>query len=461
MKLRTKIFVIFAATLIINIFVVIFGLTFVLDSLSTRMMEKQAENITLFLQHRIISAMKDADHEKMLNSIYSDFIIAKHISDESRGFELKKILLVKPDYNVEAGFPENETGASYAAHDDIQDAFIYKNMETVVESDKDKDGNISKDIDVVSYFTTADGSPRVIEVKLDFAESIALLEAQYTTIETGALIVAVALLIGLLGALLIIMGKTVIEPVIKVTHAMEQVGSGNLEISLPENSRDEFGLLAKRFNEMVSGLKEKFRLYNYVSQGTIDAVKGSLGDTGGHRTSRKVLVLFFSDIRGFTTYSESRDPEAVINSLNKILSLQSDIIHKFGGDVDKFVGDEVMAVFRDPAAAIDAAIEIQKRMSEERHTFEDLHIGIGVHMGEVMQGDVGSADMRDFTVIGDNVNTAARLESVSGKDEILISEDIARNEKVRYSYLLKPRGELKLKGKEVAINTYLVTDKKS
>lgn len=461
MKLRNKIFVIFAATLTINIFVVIFGLTFVLDSLSTKMMEKQAENITRFLQHRIIAAMQDPDHNSVFDSITSDFTIAKHISDESKGFELKKILLIKPDFNVEAGFPANETGTSYAAHDDIQDAFLNKKMETVVETEKDKDGNISKYIDVVAYFTTADGSPRVIEVKLDFAQSIVLLEAQYTAIETGALIIAVALLIALLGTLLIIIGRTAVKPVIKVTHAMEEVGKGNLDIALPEDSKDEFGLLARRFNEMVNGLKEKFRLYNYVSQGTIDAVKDSLDDKGGHKTARKVLVLFFSDIRGFTTFSESRDPEIVINSLNRILSLQSDIINKFGGDVDKFVGDEVMAVFRDPEAAIDAALEIQKKMHAERLNLDNLHIGIGIHIGEVMQGDVGSADMRDFTVIGDNVNTAARLESVSGKDEILISENIAKHEKVRHTYLLKPRGELKLKGKEVAINTYLVTDKKS
>ncbi len=452
---------IFAATLIINIFVIFFGLTFVLDSLSTKMMKKQAENITLFLQHRTTTAMKESDHGKALKSINSDFVIAKHISDESKGFELKKILLIKPDYSVEASYPENETGSSYASHDDIRNAFINKKMETVVESYKNKDDTISRDIDVVSYFTPVEGSPMVIEVKLDFAQSIALLEAQYRAIETGAIIIAITLLTGLLGLLLLIMGRTAIRPVIKVTHAMEEVGRGNLEISLPENSKDEFGLLAKRFNEMVNGLKEKFQLYNYVSQGTIDAVKDSLSDNRGHRTTRKVLVLFFSDIRGFTTYSELRDPEIVINSLNKILSLQSEIIKSFGGDVDKFVGDEVMAIFKDPAAAIDAALAIQKKMNMERHNFDELHIGIGIHIGEVMQGDVGSADMRDFTVIGDNVNTAARLESISGKDEILISENIAKNEKVRHSYLLKPRGELKLKGKEVAINTYLVMDKKS
>lgn len=119
-KIRTKIFVIFAVTLTINIFVVIFGLTFVLDSLSTKM------------------------------------------------------------------------------------------METVVEIEKDKDGNISKYIDVVAYFTTTDGSPRVIEVKLDFARSIVLLEAQYTAIETGALVIALALLIGLLGTLLMIIARTAV-----------------------------------------------------------------------------------------------------------------------------------------------------------------------------------------------------------------------------------------------------------
>ncbi len=459
MKLRVKVSVIFALMLVLNIFVVIYGLTFVLDSLSTKMMKKQAENITMFLQHRVSASMEEASGEDIIRHINSDFNIAKHISDESKGFELKKILLIKPDYTVTASFPESEKGASYAAHDDIREAFSKKNMETVEETNKDKDGNISRDIDVVSYFTSAEGSPMVIEVKLDFAQSITLLEAQYTAIETGAIIIALTLLAGLLGVLLITMRSTVIKPVLKVTSAMEKVGDGNLEIVLHEGSKDEFGLLAQRFNEMVQGLKEKFRLYNYVSQGTIKAVKDSLGDSGGHRTTRKVLTLFFSDIRGFTTYSESRDPAAVISSLNKILSLQSEIIQNTGGDVDKFVGDEVMAVFNAPSAAIDAALAIQKRMNEERADFENLHIGIGIHTGEVMQGDVGSADMRDFTVIGDNVNTAARLESVAGRDEILISEYTAKSDDVRSSYFLKPRGDLKLKGKEIAINTYLVTGK--
>lgn len=456
MKLKTKILLIFISALIINIFVVIFGLTFVLDSLSTKMMKKQAENITMFLQHKIVDIKKDQTIISGTEKILSDFVIAKHISDESKGFELKKILLVKPDLTVEAAFPEKEIGRSYASHDDIRQAFLDKNLVTVVETNRESDGTVSKDIDVVSYFTLDDGSPRVIEVKLDFAESIDLLEAQYRTIEIGAIIIALLILISLLGVLLYTIGRTAIRPVLLVTAAMEEVGGGNLNITLSEKSKDEFAMLAMRFNEMVTGLKEKFHLYSYVSRGTINAVKESL-HSGEHRTVKRELVLFFSDIRGFTTYSEARDPEEVIDTLNRILSIQSEIIQKHGGDVDKFVGDEVMAVFNVSTSAIEAAIEIQKKLEEVRGQIKDLHVGIGIHAGTVMQGDVGSPDMKDFTVIGDNVNTAARLESVAGKDEILISDNVAKSEDVMQSFSLTLRGELKLKGKEVAINTYLVT----
>jgi adenylate cyclase len=461
MKLRTKISVIFAAALAVYIAVVTFGLTFVLDSLSTRMLEKQAENITLFLQHRTAAGMKDPDHASVLKSVASDFRIATHIADESKGFKVRKILLIRSDFIVETAFPENETGQSYAAHEDIRDVFASKAMETVVETTKNPDGTISKDIDVVSYFTPADGVPMVIEVKLDFAESIALLESQYAEIETGAIVIAIILLTGLLGVLLYIMGHTAIRPVLRVTSAMEDIAGGNMEISLPEGANDEFGILARRFNEMVRGLREKFRLYHYVSKGTIAAVQDSLSNSGEHCAVRKELVLFFSDIRGFTRFSEAIDPATVIDSLNRILSLQAEIIRRHGGDIDKFVGDEVMAVFGDSVSAIDSALEIQAKMAANREIYDRLHVGIGIHRGSVMQGDIGDYDMKDFTVIGDNVNTAARLESIAAADEILISESVAGEPGVEGRYVLSLKGDFSLKGKEVKITTFIVSGKKA
>jgi adenylate cyclase len=175
---------------------------------------------------------------------------------------------------------------------------------------------------------------------------------------------------------------------------------------------------------------------------------------------RRNLALFFSDIRGFTTFSESRDPEVVIAVLNKILSAQSRIIKAHSGDVDKFVGDEVMAIFTSTLDAAEAALEIQGELGKIREELMGLQIGIGIHEGSVLQGDVGSDEIRDFTVIGDAVNTAARLESVAGPGEILISEDALRSLLKLGTWTGKPKGELKLKGKNIAIKTFALSGRK-
>jgi adenylate cyclase len=362
---------------------------------------------------------------------------------------------------VLVGYPDEETGTDYSSHDDIRNAFLRKRSETVVESSVDAQGIKTSYIDVVLWFTLDDGNPLVLEVKLDFARSIALLENQYKNIESTAIVAAIALLAALLGVLLVSISRTAIKPVQRITLAMQTVGKGNLDVRLDEGKKDEFGVLSLRFNEMVAGLKEKEGLYHYVSQSTVDAVRSSVRDDQGHVPVRRNLALFFSDIRGFTTFSESRDPEVVIGVLNKILSAQSRIIKAHSGDIDKFVGDEVMAIFAKTLDAAEAALEIQSELGRIREELMGLQIGIGIHEGTVLQGDVGSEEIRDFTVIGDTVNTAARLESVAGPGEILVSEDALRSLLKLGTWTGKPKGELKLKGKNIAIKTFALSGKKA
>jgi adenylate cyclase len=242
---------------------------------------------------------------------------------------------------------------------------------------------------------------------------------------------------------------------------MEKVGAGELDISLTRAGNDEFGHMATRFNEMVLGLKERMKLSQYVSRSTVAAVKDSVGSgASGHAVERRHCTLFFSDIRGFTTYSESRDPAQVVSTLNKVLSLQAEIVRRSGGDVDKFVGDEVMAVFPEVLPALEAAFEIQKAMASRRAELDGLAIGIGIHDGNVVQGDVGSDDIRNYTVIGDAVNTAARLESQARAGEILVSESAATRADSQARFAFEERGELKLKGKEIPIRTFSVKGRK-
>ncbi len=460
MQLKTRIFTIFTAALLINVIAIIFGLTTALHNLSEKLMKKQAENMAMFLQNRIIELHKSGNlnESQLKEEILKDFLIASKVAEESRGFELRKILLITPDFRVLAAHPESEIGKDYSAHADIREMFHKKRMETVLESvsgEKNTNSDTPMDVDVVSWFSPDGQKELVLEVKIDFAKSLSLLEEQSRYIEIAAVAVAILLLVGLLTILLYLINRVAVIPVRKVALAMDQVATGNLDVRLADQSRDEFGVLALRFNEMVAGLKEKLQLSRYVSRGTVEAVRHSIQSGVRHHVSeRKKLVIFFSDIRGFTTYSESRDPAEVVDVLNKILTLQAKVIKKHNGDIDKLVGDEVMALFETPGAAIEASIEIQKGMISSSSDHDGLMIGIGIYEGEVIHGDIGSEEIKDYTVIGDSVNIAARLQSLASGGEILIPRGIAESLAAHPGYVAHLKGFLKMKGKEEAIETY-------
>jgi class 3 adenylate cyclase len=160
-------------------------------------------------------------------------------------------------------------------------------------------------------------------------------------------------------------------------------------------------------------------LGKYVSSATLSNI---LEDQAGRQV---MLTLFFSDVRGFTSFSERHTPAEVVEQLNKLLGLQTEIIVESGGDIDKYVGDEIVAIFtgdEGPRNAARAAIRIQKAIAASREQQDPLRVGVGIHCGEVILGMVGSVQRADFTVIGDTVNIASRLCDVAPPGEIVISE---------------------------------------
>ena len=137
----------------------------------------------------------------------------------------------------------------------------------------------------------------------------------------------------------IFMKIVVVTPIRTIGDVAQRVGNGDFSAASNGDSKDEIGELARRINEMVIGLRERFHLQKFVSQKTIDAVHQAdvLGvKLGGER---KIATVFFSDVRGFTAFSEKNEPERVVAMLNTILSKQAGIVKKYGGDIDKFVGD--------------------------------------------------------------------------------------------------------------------------
>lgn len=134
---------------------------------------------------------------------------------------------------------------------------------------------------------------------------------------------------------------------------------------------------------------------------------------------QKQMTVFFSDIRSFTELSESMSPMENFNFINSYLKRINPIIRKHNGFIDKFIGDAVMAIFPEsPEDAISAAIEIQlevRKYNSHRHNngYRPIQIGIGINTGSLMMGTVGDSNRMDTTVIGDTVNLASRLESLT------------------------------------------------
>jgi adenylate cyclase len=215
-----------------------------------------------------------------------------------------------------------------------------------------------------------------------------------------------------------------------------------------------------RQKSMLFGLRERFHLQKFVSQQTVDAVRqaDSMGvKLGGER---KTATVFFSDVRGFTSFSEKVEPERVVAMLNSILSRQTAIVKKYGGDIDKFVGDELVAVFLGDdmvKRAVECGIEIQQTMNDVSSTAgEDVGIGIGINTGEMVMGAMGSEDRMDFTVIGDSVNLGARLCSAAKRGQILLSENSADYLHGATSIQLEKLEPIHVKGKEQQVKIFEV-----
>jgi class 3 adenylate cyclase len=161
------------------------------------------------------------------------------------------------------------------------------------------------------------------------------------------------------------------------------------------------------------------RLERLLSGAASQAVRRAVSAGGGIASTRTRCTLLYSDVRDFTSFSEANEPEAVIGFLNRTMAIVVEAIAQAGGDVDKMIGDAVLARFqgeRAQARAIDAA---RRALRELDRAGLPRGIGIGVYSGEVISGPVGTADRMDFTVIGDSVNVAARLCGAAGRGEIV------------------------------------------
>jgi len=181
---------------------------------------------------------------------------------------------------------------------------------------------------------------------------------------------------------------------------------------------------------------------------------------------RTEATILFADIRAFSTFSERMEAEEVVTMLNRFFSTMSGIIFKYNGVLDKFVGDQIMAVFglipsenKGSCDAIRAAIEMQdtieKMMKDENKEYkESFDIGIGINTGIVIVGSVGSESRKDHTVIGDSVNIAARLEKMAGGGEIIVGKET--HSQTKGLFRIQEEGKIYVKNKIEPVLCYKV-----
>jgi adenylate cyclase len=272
-----------------------------------------------------------------------------------------------------------------------------------------------------------------------------------------------------------IFGQAVVFPILylrmsvaSIATALGSMIEGRARVS-PEllqyrdlvTTRDEIRSLSGEIGHMTTVIRG---VLPYISTSTL---KHAAGETA---KARKVdLVYLFTDIRGFTTYCEGRPPEDILTMLNRYLDLQATVIAEHGGDIDKYVGDEVFARFegaKKELRACTAALAIRAAVAEEQHKArgageEPISIGIGINSGHAVFGPVGTGARKDFTAIGDEVNLAARLEGANKTygTKTLVSEPVARL--VEAAFLLREIDLLTVKGKRLPVRIFELLQRKA
>lgn len=264
---------------------------------------------------------------------------------------------------------------------------------------------------------------------------------------------------------------TLTRPIEKLVKLIPLVSKGDFEIHAAEkvNSKDEVGDLAIAFDQMTLGLKERDKVKTLFQKfhGTHVAndIISSEITLGG---ANKEVVVFFSDIRGFTAFSESKSPEEVVEMLNEYFAVMVDIINRNAGVVDKFIGDAIMAVWgapnqseRDAHNAVSACLQMRlalNELNEKRLALNKspIQIGMGLHAGHAISGTIGSNERMEYTVIGNTVNTASRVEASTkafGTD-LLITQEVAQL--IQDEFLLEEAGSAEVKGRSEALKFFKV-----
>ncbi|WP_319406410.1 adenylate/guanylate cyclase domain-containing protein [uncultured Desulfosarcina sp.] len=268
-------------------------------------------------------------------------------------------------------------------------------------------------------------------------------------------------------AIAVFLGIRFSRPISQLVAATEAIGKGDYRHRVELNRQDELGNLATAFNQMGEELfrhtltRQSFG--KYVGEDVLEMI---LADPEkmwlkGHKNKATIL---FADIRGFTAYAEDREPELVVEMLNTYFEIATRAILDYGGYVDKFIGDCVLGVFGVPVfrkdhveRAVRAALDLMDQLHRSSINGNPLlsSVGIGIHTGPIVSGNIGSQVKMEYTVIGDTVNLASRLSGLAAPGEVLVTNAV--HDRLRGLVGVEPAGTRTIKGKIAPVETFRVT----
>ena len=311
--------------------------------------------------------------------------------------------------------------------------------------------------------------------RLDLGLSTQVIDLELRrSLQRDGVVLAGTLFLAVVGALWI--SRHIAQPLTDLSGAMGRLQQGDFDVRAPMSkmSNDEVGDLARSFDAMAEGLKERERLRGtlgrYISDPVAQRVLSETDDLLLRGEVRHVTVLFL-DVRGFTTISERLTPSEVVALLNEYFDVVVDRVTANGGAVNKFIGDAAMCIWGAPhtapepeKSAVVCALQIQSAVAalsadRARRGLTSVGIGIGINSGEAVAGNLGAARRLEYTVIGDAVNLAQRLESQSRAGEVLVSQAVY--EKVSSWVQAVPREPVKLKGKSKPVPLWEVRGAKA
>lgn len=296
-----------------------------------------------------------------------------------------------------------------------------------------------------------------VGVSIDFIEKL-IHKAQLT-------IIGITIFIIIFGSgVAVFLGFHFSRPISNLVQATKEIGSGNYQHKIILARNDELGNLSTAFNRMGEELWKNSLMQKsfgkYIGSEVLEMIMANPEGVWlkGHRSEATII---FVDIRGFSTYSEVKEPEGIVENLNQYFEIATKVIQDYGGYVDKFIGDAVLGVFGVPIyhenhvlRAVSAANDMQKAFLEKRENGNDLlqSVGIGINSGVVVAGNIGSQNRMEYTVIGDSVNLAAHLYRLANPGEIIISKSVYVHLKEMLE--VEPLPPQYIKGKSEPVETF-------